>query len=108
MSLRSSKTNDLRIKLKSYDYRLLDQSAKKIVEIIKTNSGIFRGPVPLPTKKEVYTIIRSPHVDKISREQFERRIHKRLIVIKQPDQQLINHLRRLIIPSGVKVDVVIG
>lgn len=72
MSESNVKTNDLRIKLKSYDHRLLDQSTKKIVEIVKSNSGVFSGPVPLPTRKEVFTIIRSPHIDKISREQFER------------------------------------
>lgn len=96
---------ELRIKLKSYDSRLLERTTKKIVEVIKETASEFRGPVPLPTKKEVVTIIRSPHVDKSSREQFERRTHKRLIVIHKLNPKTIESLKRVKVPAGVTLDV---
>jgi small subunit ribosomal protein S10 len=93
----------IRIKLKSYDHRLLDQSAKKIVDTaLKTGSKVS-GPIPLPTKKEIFTILRSVHVNKTSREQFERRTHKRLIDILLPTPQTIDSLMHLDLPSGVDI-----
>lgn len=93
----------IRIKLKSYDHRLLDQSAKKIVDTaLKTGSKVS-GPIPLPTKKEIFTILRSVHVNKTSREQFERRTHKRLIDILTPTPQTIDSLMHLDLPSGVDI-----
>ncbi|WP_027120087.1 30S ribosomal protein S10 [[Mycoplasma] testudinis] len=99
---------ELRIKLKSYDSRLLDQSAKKIVEIVKESGSTISGPVPLPTKKEIFTIIRSPHVDKSSREQFERRTHKRLIIIKDANAKTIENLKRIKIPAGVDLQIFVS
>lgn len=98
----------LKIKLKSYDSRLLDQSVKKIVEIVKESGSTVSGPIPLPTKKEVFTIIRSPHVDKSSREQFERRMHKRLIIIKNTNADTVKNLKRIKIPAGVDLQIFIS
>ncbi|CDN40153.1 30S ribosomal protein S10 [Mycoplasma amphoriforme] len=98
----------LKIKLKSYDSRLLDQSVKKIVEIVKESGSTVSGPIPLPTKKEVFTIIRSPHVDKSSREQFERRMHKRLIIIKNTNADTVKNLKRIKIPAGVDLQIFIN
>jgi small subunit ribosomal protein S10 len=93
----------IRIRLKSYDHRLLDQSAKKIIDTaIKTGSKVS-GPIPLPTKKEIFTILRSVHINKTSREQFERRTHKRLIDILSPTPQTIDSLMHLDLPSGVDI-----
>lgn len=96
--------HELRIKLKSYDSRLLERTMKKVVEVIKETGSEFRGPVPLPTKKEIVTIIRSPHVDKSSREQFERRTHKRLIVIHKLSPKTIESLKRVKVPAGVTLE----
>jgi small subunit ribosomal protein S10 len=93
------------VKLKSYDYRLLDQSAKKIVEAVKKTGVKIVGPVPLPTSREVFTVLRSPHVNKDSREQFERRTHKRLIEIIDPTPKTISVLTALDMPSGVDIVV---
>lgn len=98
----------LKIKLKSYDSRLLDQSVKKIVEIVKESGSTVSGPIPLPTKKEIFTIIRSPHVDKSSREQFERRMHKRLIIIKNTNADTVKNLKRIKIPAGVDLQIFIN
>jgi small subunit ribosomal protein S10 len=98
-------TQELRIKLFSYDHDLLDKSVKKIVEIARNFNCGIKGPIPLPTKKEIFTICRSVHVDKPSREQFERRTHKRLIVLSKTNVQTIDALRRLIIPSGVEIQI---
>ncbi len=93
----------IRIRLKSYDHRLLDQSAKKIVDTaLKTGSKVS-GPIPLPTKKEIFTVLRSVHINKTSREQFERRTHKRLIDILSPTPQTIDSLMHLDLPSGVDI-----
>ncbi len=94
---------NIRIRLKSYDHRLLDQSAKKIVETVKKTGSKVSGPIPLPTEKEVFTILRSVHVNKTSREQFERRTHKRLIDIVDPNPQTIDSLMHLDLPSGVDI-----
>jgi small subunit ribosomal protein S10 len=93
----------IRIRLKSYDHRLLDQSAQKIVETVKKAGSTVNGPIPLPTDKEIFTILRSPHVNKDSREQFERRTHKRLIEIVAPNPQTIDALMHINLPSGVDI-----
>ncbi|HKL47453.1 MAG TPA: 30S ribosomal protein S10 [Candidatus Izemoplasmatales bacterium] len=93
----------IRIRLKSYDHRLLDQSAKRIVETAKKTGAKVSGPVPLPMEKEIFTVLRSPHVNKDSREQFERRTHKRLIDIINPTPKTIDSLMHLDLPSGVDI-----
>ena len=93
----------LKIRLKSYDHRLLDLSAKKIVDSVKKTGSKVNGPIPLPTEKEIFTILRSPHVNKDSREQFERRTHKRLIEIVDPTPQTIDALTHIDLPSGVDI-----
>ena len=93
----------LRIKLVSYDYRLIDESAKKIVEAAKKTGAKVSGPIPLPTEKEVFTVIRSPHKYKDSREQFERRTHKRLIDIVNITPKTMDALVHLELPSGVEI-----
>ncbi len=93
----------LRIKLISYDHRLLDESALKIVEAARKTGAVVSGPIPLPTEKEVFTIIRSPHKHKDSREQFERRTHKRLIEIVSTTPKTVDTLVHLEIPAGVDI-----
>ncbi|NMA05258.1 MAG: 30S ribosomal protein S10 [Acholeplasmataceae bacterium] len=93
----------IKIRLKAYDHRLIDQSAKKIIESVKKSGAEVKGPIPLPTKKEIFTILRSPHVNKDSREQFERRTHKRLIEIVEPNAQTIEALMHIDLPSGVDI-----
>ena len=95
----------IRIRLKAFDHALLDQSAQKIVETAKRTGASVSGPIPLPTKKEVITILRSPHKYKDSREQFEKRTHKRLIDIKDPSKETVDALTHLDIPSGVSIDI---
>lgn len=93
----------IRIRLVSYDHRLLDESARKIVETAKKTGAVVSGPIPLPTEKEVFTVIRSPHKHKDSREQFERRTHKRLIDILETTPKTMDALVHLEIPSGVDI-----
>jgi len=95
----------IRIKLKSYDHNLIDKSAERIVRTIKQTGAVVSGPIPLPTRRTIYTVNRSPHVDKKSREQFEARIHKRLIDILSSTQKTIDALMRLELPAGVDVEV---
>ena len=95
----------IRIKLKSYDHATLDQSASEIVRTARRTGALTSGPVPLPTKKTVYTVLRSPHVDKKSREQFEIRIHKRLIDITRSTAQTMEALEKLDIPAGVDIEI---
>ena len=95
----------IRIRLKAYDHQLIDSSAAKIVETAKRNGAQVSGPIPLPTRKEVVTILRSPHVNKVSREQFERRTHKRLIDILNPNQKTIEALMSLDLPAGVEIEI---
>ena len=95
----------IRIRLKAYDHQLIDSSAAKIVETAKRNGAAVSGPIPLPTKKEVVTILRSPHVNKDSREQFERRTHKRLIDILNPNQKVVEALMSLDLPAGVEIEI---
>ena len=98
-------TQRIRIKLRSYDHAMLDQSASQIVQTAKRTGAMISGPVPLPTKKTVYTVLRSPHVDKKSREQFEIRVHKRLIDIIRSTPQTIDALMKLDLPVGVDIEI---
>ena len=95
----------IRIRLKAYDHRLLDQSAQEILQTAKRTGAKVSGPIPLPTKISKYTVLRSPHVDKRSREQFEMRIHKRLLDILDPTPKTIDALMRLDLPAGVDVEI---
>ena len=100
-----SELQKIRIKLKAYDHALLDQSAAKIVETAKKTGADISGPIPLPTEKEVVTILRAVHKYKDSREQFEQRTHKRLIDILTPTQKTVDALSRLEMPAGVHIDI---
>lgn len=95
----------IRIRLKAYEYQVLDQSARQIVETAKRTGAKVSGPIPLPTEKEIYTILRSPHVNKDSREQFELRTHKRLIDIVEPNPKTVDALMRLDLPAGVNIEI---
>ena len=95
----------IRIKLMAYDHRLLDLSAEEIVETAKKTGALVSGPVPLPTKREVFTVLRGPHIDKKSREQFQIKTHKRLLEIINPTAKTIDALRRLDLPAGVSVEI---
>jgi len=95
----------IRVKLKSYDIRLLDQSSEKIVSTSNRSGAKVAGPVPLPTKIEKFCVLRSPHVNKKSREQFEIRTHKRLIDIVNPNSDTVEALMKLELPAGVSVDI---
>jgi small subunit ribosomal protein S10 len=95
----------IRIRLKAYDYRVLDQSTGEIVDTARRTGAQIAGPIPLPTMKNKYTVLRSPHVDKKSREQFEIRTHKRLLDILEPTQQTVDALMKLDLPAGVDVEI---
>ncbi len=95
----------IRIKLKGYDHRILDQSAAEIVESARRTGAEVSGPVPLPTQREIYTVLRSPHVDKKSREQFQMKTHKRLLDIVNPTSKTVDALRKLDLPAGVDVEI---
>lgn len=95
----------IRIRLKAYDYRVLDQSASEIVDTARRTGARVAGPIPLPTVKNKYCVLRSPHVDKKSREQFEIRTHKRLLDILEPTAQTIDALMKLDLPAGVDVEI---
>jgi len=95
----------IRIRLKAYDYRVLDQSTGEIVETARRTGAQVAGPIPLPTVKNKYCVLRSPHVDKKSREQFEIRTHKRLLDILEPTQQTVDALMKLDLPAGVDVEI---
>ncbi|MCD4848507.1 MAG: 30S ribosomal protein S10 [Candidatus Aegiribacteria sp.] len=99
------KANRLRIKLRAYDHRLLDRSAAAIVRGVVKTGATVSGPIPLPTKRSVITVLRSPHVNKKSREQFEMRIHSRLIEIKDPNEETAAALRSQDVPAGVDVEM---
>ncbi len=100
-------TQKIRIKLKAYEHTLIDQSAARIVETAKRTRARVSGPIPLPTEKEIVTILRSPHKHKDSREQFEMRTHKRLIDILKPSQKAIEALVNLELPAGVESEIVL-
>jgi len=95
----------IRIRMEAYDHRALDSSAKDIVENAKRTNAKVLGPIPLPTRVERYTVLRSPHIDKKSREQFEMRTHKRMIEIHEPTARTIEALNRLVVPAGVFVKI---
>ena len=95
----------IRIRLKAYDHVVLEQSAEKIVDTAKRTGAQVSGPIPLPTKKEIVTIIRSPHKHKDSREQFEMRTHKRVIDILYPTQKTVDSLMKLELPAGVEIEI---
>ena len=97
--------NKIRIRLKSFDHKILDNTAQKIVEVAKTTGADVSGPIPLPTKKEIVTILRAVHKYKDSREQFEIRTHKRLIDILNPGQKTVDALMKLELPAGVDVEI---
>ena len=95
----------IRIKLKAYDHRILDQSASEIVDTARRTGANVSGPIPLPTKREDYTILRSPHIDKKSREQFQIKTHKRILDILNPTAKTIDALKKLDLPAGVDVEI---
>ena len=95
----------IRIRLQAYDHKILDKSTIEIVNTAKRTGAQIKGPIPLPTKKEVYTVLRSPHIDKKSREQFESRTHKRLIDIIEPTPQTVEALMKLDLASGVDIEI---
>ncbi|MCI8547513.1 MAG: 30S ribosomal protein S10 [Bacilli bacterium] len=98
-------TEKMRIKLKAYDHKVLENAVKKIVETIKRSGGNMSGPVPLPTEIEKFTILRAVHKYKDSREQFEMRTHKRLIDVKKPSKETVEALTHLDLPSGVNIEI---
>ena len=95
----------IRIRLQAYDHKILDQSTEEIVNTAKRTGAVIKGPIPLPTKKEIFTVLRSPHIDKKSREQFETRTHKRLIDIMEPTPATIEALMKLDLAAGVDVEI---
>ena len=101
----SQKSQKMRIILRAYDHQLIDNAASKLVETVKKTGAKVSGPVPLPTKKEVVTILRAVHKYKDSREQFEQRTHKRLIDVLTPSQKTVDALQRVELPAGVAVDI---
>lgn len=101
----TAKRQRIRVCLRAYDHKLIDNSAQKIVETAKRTEAIVSGPIPLPTKRRIFCVLRSPHVDKKSREHFELRTHKRIIDIYEPTQQTTEELSRLDLPAGVDIEV---
>ena len=101
----AQKTEKIRIRMEAYDHRALDVSAKEIVDHARRSNARVSGPIPLPTRIERYTVLRSPHIDKKSREQFEMRTHKRLIDIFEANARTVEALNRLVVPAGVFVKI---
>jgi len=95
----------IRIKLRGYDHELVDSSIRKIVESAKETRAQISGPIPLPVERRVYTVLRSPHIDKRSMEHFERRIHTRLLDIKEPTSETINSLMDIELPTGIDIEI---
>src|SRR5213593_897811 len=95
----------IRIRLKAFDHKILDQSAQQIVETAERTGAVVAGPVPLPTRIERFTVIRSPFIDKDSREQFEMRTHKRIVDILDPNPRVVDALMRLSLPAGVSIEI---
>ena len=96
---------NIRIRLKAFDHRLIDKSAREIVETAKRTGAVVRGPIPLPTRKERYTVLVSPHADKDARDQYEIRTHKRLMQIIDPTEKTVDALSKLDLPAGVEVQI---
>ena len=105
MSTPATGTQKIRIRLKAYDYKVIDQSAKQIVNTALRTGATVNGPVPLPTRRKIYTVVKSPHVFKKGREQFEMRVHKRLIDIMNPTAQTIDNLTHLSLPAGCDIEM---
>jgi len=105
MATTTEKGQKIRIRLKAYDHKLLDQSTSEIVNTVQRTGAKLAGPIPLPTKIEKYCVLRSPHVDKRSQEQFEIRTHKRLVDILEPTQQTVDALMKLELSAGVDVEI---
>lgn len=101
----SSSKQRIRIKLKAYDHKIIDQSAKQIIDTALRTGAQIKGPIPLPTRKSTYTVIKSPHVYKKGREQFEMRVHKRLIDISEPTAKTIDSLMNLSLPAGCNAEI---
>ena len=99
------KGQKIRIRLKAFDHRMIDKSAQEIVDTAKRTGAVVRGPIPLPTRIERYTLLRSPHVNKKARDQFEIRTHKRMMDIIEPTDKTVDALMRLDLPSGVDVEI---
>ena len=102
---KTDKTVTIKIRLMAYDHRILDVSCEEISETVKKTGATFSGPVPLPTKRELFTVLRGPHIDKKSREQFQIKTHKRLLEIVNPTSKTIDALRKLDLPAGVNVEI---
>ena len=98
-------SNSIRIRLKAFDHDIIDKSTRMIVETVLRTNAKIRGPIPLPTDKHRFTVIRGPHIDKDSREHFELRIHKRLIDIVEPNSKTIDSLQRIELPAGVDIEI---
>ena len=105
MGKRMAQSQKIRIRLKAYDHEVIDQSARKIVDTVQRTGAKVSGPVPLPTERNVYCVVRSPHKDKDSREHFEMRTHKRLIDIIDPTAKTVDSLMRLDLPAGVDIEI---
>ena len=105
MANQSVQSQKIHIRLKAFDYRLLDQSTKEIIETVRRTGAKVAGPIPLPTRINRYTVLTSPHVDKKSREQFEIRTHKRVLDILDPTQQTVDQLMKLDLSAGVDVEI---
>ncbi|MBF0215384.1 MAG: 30S ribosomal protein S10 [Candidatus Omnitrophica bacterium] len=103
--VKKKQSEKIRLKLKSFDHELLDVSMAEIVDTVKKTGATIVGPIPLPTKHEIFTVLRSPHVDKKSREQFELKTHKRMLDILEPTVKTIDSLRKLDLPAGVDVEI---
>ena len=95
----------IRIKLQSYDHNLVDKSAEKIVKTVRSTGAVVTGPIPLPTRKRIFTVLRSPHVNKKSREQFQLCTHKRLLDIIEPTAKTVDELKKLNLPAGVDITI---
>jgi len=100
-----AKKTKIRNKLSAYDYRIVDKSAEKIIDVAERTGALVSGPIPLPTEKTLYTVLRSPHVHKDSREQFQMRVHKRLIDIMNPTSKTVDSLMSLDLPAGVDIEI---
>ena len=98
-------TNVIKIRMEAYDHKILDKSAKELVDTAKKTGARVSGPIPLPTRIEIYTVLRSPHIDKKSREQFEIRTHKRLIYISDTTPKTVEELTKLTMPAGVEIRI---
>ena len=105
MAKKGKQPQKIRLRLKSFDHKLLDVSMAEIVDTVKKTGATIVGPVPIPTKRELFTVLRSPHVDKKSREQFELKTHKRMLDIVDPTTKTIDALRKLDLPAGVDVEI---